>query len=423
MEPTALHKDDNVRMNRCYTILYHHRTQALDGQRVHIREIQDALRADGHRVVEVSVLKSDERAGAVAKKSALRWFFDRVQAIVPLWARELMEYSYNAFGTVAVLRAALRERPDFIYERYALHTVAGVWVARCLRVPLLLEVNSPLAAERDALMRGRFRLAWLSHVVERYILRRATRVLAVSRVLADAIAADAGLDPAKIEVIHNGVDLQRFTATSNRASLPQALVRTNRVIAGAVAFFLPWHGIDRLLRIIGGAPRLRNRLTLLLIGDGPAIPELRKLAADYGLGDTVHFYGTVPHDEIPGVLSAIDIAVIPRAVSYASPLKLFEYMAAGKAIVAPRQANVLEVAREGAEILCFSPDDVQTLEQHLTTLVDNAAERERLGEAARARLVHDERTWRANARRIVDVFETTSGLAPGLASARRPAAL
>jgi glycosyltransferase involved in cell wall biosynthesis len=110
-------------------------------------------------------------------------------------------------------------------------------------------------------------------------------------------------------------------------------------------------------------------------------------------------------------------------VSYASPLKLFEYMAAGKAIVAPRQANVLEVAREGAEILCFSPDDVQTLEQHLTTLVDNAAERERLGEAARARLVHDERTWRANARRIVDVFETTSGLAPGLASARRPAAL
>jgi glycosyltransferase involved in cell wall biosynthesis len=401
---------------RRYTILYHHRTKALDGQRVHIREIQDALRADGHRVVEVSVLRSTEVAGAMPAKTWRRSLFGKLQAAAPFWAGDLLEYLYNPVGWLALVRAAWRTRPDFIYERYALNSVAGIWAARTLGVPLLLEVNSPLATERDA--RTRLRLGRVAHAIERYVIRRATRVLPVSSVLSDMIVRDAGIDGRKTDVIHNGVDVRRFEEDrAARAAIRDEIGAGNRVVIGAVAFFLPWHGVDRLLRVVADNQTLRANVMVLLVGEGPAIPSLRQFVEERSLGDVVRFAGAVPHDRVPSFLSAIDVAVLPRATPYASPLKLFEYMAAGKAVVAPRQANVLEVAMEGSEILCCRPDDDQELERQLGRLVADAGERERLGAAARARILRDDRTWRANARRIVRAYEqiltrTAGTLAP-----------
>src|SRR5208337_2471038 len=110
--------------------------------------------------------------------------------------------------------------------------------------------------------------------------------------------------------------------------------------------FREWHGIDLLLRCVARSPLLRERVCVVLVGKGQALSGLKGLASQLGLKDQVRFTGAVPHDQVPSYLAAIDVALIPRAVEYASPLKLFEYMAAGKAIVAPRQENLLEVLTE-----------------------------------------------------------------------------
>ena len=80
-----------------------------------------------------------------------------------------------------------------------------------------------------------------------------------------------------------------------------------------------------------------------------------------GVADRVQIVGLVAHEAIPGLVAGFDIALQPRVVAYASPLKLFEYMAAGKAIVAPDQPNIREVLVDGETALLFDPAASDTM--------------------------------------------------------------
>src|ERR1700693_5945325 len=132
-------------------ILYHHRTQALDGQRVHIRELQDALRAAGHEVLEVAPVAAAELAGATPVPTWRRRGFSLLAGLAPRGVYDLLELGYNLIGYRKLCRAIRDFQPDLIYERYASNAVAGVWASRKFGVPLLLEVNSPLAEEKRRL--------------------------------------------------------------------------------------------------------------------------------------------------------------------------------------------------------------------------------------------------------------------------------
>jgi hypothetical protein len=131
-------------------ILYHHRTQAEDGQAVHIRALQRAFAELGHEVVEVSLVARKGTArpasGADAKPAGGRSSWEIVTRL-PRFARELAEYAYTSVGRPRILAAARRHEVDFLYERYAFGNAAGVMAARRLRKPLILEVNSPMVLE------------------------------------------------------------------------------------------------------------------------------------------------------------------------------------------------------------------------------------------------------------------------------------
>jgi len=387
-----------------YRILYHHRTHDLDGQRVHIREIQTALRAGGHTVIEVSPLPTSEMAGAARARNWKRDWLVRLVRLAPKGLYECVEWGYNVVGYWTLSQAIRRVRPDFIYERYAVNSVAGVWASRKHRIPLLLEVNSPLADEKHS--QGRLVLHRLARYGERYVLCRASRVLAVSAVLRKILVEESGADPARTVVIHNGVRSEAFArAHQSRAATRDSLGLDGRVVIGSVAFFLNWHGIDQLLEAVAEHSSLRERVHVLLVGDGPAIPELKAFVSQRGLNRVVTFLGATRHDQVPDLVSAMDIVVLPRATEYASPLKLFEYMAAGKAIVAPRQENLMEVLTDGVDALCFAPGQPKALAAILQRLVDDDVLRGRLGRAARTTVEREGFTWTRNAARIIQVFE------------------
>jgi glycosyltransferase involved in cell wall biosynthesis len=194
-------------------------------------------------------------------------------------------------------------------------------------------------------------------------------------------------------------------STAVRLARRQMLGLEDRIVIGAVSFFREWHGIDLLLRCLAQNPLLRKRTRVLLVGKGPALANLKWLAGQLGLKEQVLFTGAVPHGQVPSYLAAIDVALIPRAVEYASPLKLFEYMAAGKAIVAPRQDNLLEVLTEDEDALCFTPEDLTSLESALLQVVNDDALRFKLGDQARQTIERRGLTWEGNAARVVQVFE------------------
>jgi glycosyltransferase involved in cell wall biosynthesis len=367
-------------------ILYSHRIQSRDGQSVHLEEMVAAFRALGHEVVVVGPrLYRRAELGGESRLVAV------VRARLPPWIGTLAELAYNLPAFWRLHRAARRFQPELIYERYNLFYLGGAWLARRSGVKLFLEVNAPLVEERRRF--GPLGLPGLARRLEGSVWRSADKVLAVTGVL-KRIIQRAGVPAHRIEVVPNGISPTAF------ADAPRPAARHQRTVLGFVGFVREWHGLDSVIGAMAEA-RETTPVDLVVVGDGPACAELEAQAAGLGLADRVHFTGLRPREQIPGLVAGFDIALQPRAVEYASPLKVFEYMAAGRAIVAPDQANIREILTHGETGLLFDPARPGAMWQAIVRLAGDAALRQRLGEAAAAEIARRDYTWTGNARRVV----------------------
>jgi glycosyltransferase involved in cell wall biosynthesis len=311
------------------------------------------------------------------------------------------------------VRAIRAHRPDFLYERYAANTFAGLSAARRCGIPFVLEVNSPLArekAEHDGLFfRG------LTAGIERRLCSRADVTLAVTGVLGRILEAD-GVPAGKVAVMPNGVRRgfgDGATAGAGAAFRRGLGLPPDAVVAGFVGWFRAWHGLERLLEAAASEAWRRARIHLVLAGDGPAMPELRRRQAALGLGDRVTLCGPVPRRDIEAALAAFDIAVQPAVTPYACPMKILEYMAAGRAIVAPGSDNVRELLADGATaLLCAGGAEpgVEDLQSAVLRLAEDRELRQRLGGAARRRLRERGLFWEENARRVEELVAAAQGL-------------
>ena len=183
------------------------------------------------------------------------------------------------------------------------------------------------------------------------------------------------------------------------ADLPRREGHSDRVILGFVGFVRDWHGLDTVIAAMAAAGD-SVPVDLIAVGDGPARADLERQAAALGLVERVRFTGLQAREQVPALVAGFDIALQPRVVEYASPLKIFEYMAAGRAIVAPDQENIREILRDGETALLFDPARPEAMWQAILRLAGYAALRQRLGSAARAEIVRRDYTWAGNARRV-----------------------
>jgi glycosyltransferase involved in cell wall biosynthesis len=374
-------------------IVYSHRINSHDGQGVHVEELVRALKNAGHEVIVVGPSFYERAAfGGESRMVA------QVRKLLPGVLGEFAELAYNIAAYRRLKAAYLREKPDFVYERCNLYFLAGAWLARRHGARLFLEVNSPLADERRK--HGGLRLAGLAKRLEIFTWRSAERVLPVTRVLADILVGN-GVDEGRITVIPNGIDLARFPP---RVQNMEATV----VTLGFVGFVRAWHGLDLVIEgMAGGAANSR----LVVVGDGPAVPDLTALAARLGITDRVSFRGLVAPEQVAGLVSTFDIALQPSATPYASPLKIFDYMAAGCAIAAPDQPNIREILAQDITALLFAPDAPGAMWQSVERLIADPALRVRLGAAARAKLLARNYTWSGNAERVAALASALSSSA------------
>lgn len=375
-------------------VLYHHRVASKDGQHVHIQEIIKSLQKQGHEIILVA-----PRAGENQAFGGDGGMVSTLKKSTPKVIYEILEFSYAFVAAAKLLWAIKKHSPDFIYERFNLFTPAGIWVKKIVGLPLLLEVNAPLYEERnehDGL--GLRRLAKWSQA---YTWRQADVVLPVTGVLAEQVIA-YGVNPSLVHVVPNGINAEEFMV--DRPSLKPPIDTSNRTVIGFVGFCRKWHGLDRILALL---LRPENEhLFFLLVGDGPAVPALREYAAENGLSDRVHITGIVQRIDMPMWLQPIDIALQPAVVDYASPLKLLEYMATGKAIVAPDQPNIRELLKHEHNALLFQPDSQDDFIHACNRLACDRALREQLAENARHAIVENRLFWDDNARKIVTLAET-----------------
>ena len=376
-------------------ILYHHRTRSKDGQYVHIEEMIHALRAQGHEVIIAappSIENEDFGADAGAVALLKRW--------LPKWFYEIMELGYSLVAYRRLAKAIRAHQPDCIYERYNLFLPAGVWAARRYKLPLLLEVNAPILEERSRY--DGLSLTRLARWSQAYAWRNADVVLPVTQVLGD-IVASYGVDPKKIVVIPNGINSDRFQANPDVEAAKRALGLEGRLVLGFTGFVRDWHGLDKVLDLIAGDPP-ESRRHLLVVGDGPARAGLERQARELGIDNRVTFTGIVGRDDVARHVAAFDIALQPAVVAYASPLKLFEYLALGKAIVGPAQPNIEEILRRDHNAVLFDPKDPDGLATAISRLCGDVVLRNKVAANARATIADQQLTWSANAHRVIELF-------------------
>jgi glycosyltransferase involved in cell wall biosynthesis len=355
------------------------------GCSIHVQEVVRAFARLGHQVTLF----------------ARRWGGEAPADLAGLRCVGLPKIAGAGAEREAQLAAANRALPellethgpfDLVYERYALWSSCALQWARAAGLPGVIEVNAPLVAEQAEHRELHNRA--LAEAVSLEALIAARQVVAVSSGVARWLAGE-GVDPGKTEVIANGVDAERF-ATEFRAACAVPVI-------GFVGTLKPWHGLEVL---VDAAARLKAQglqFGLLLVGDGPERAAIEAALAERGLAAQTELTGAVDPAEIPGLLARIDVAVAPYPDLedfYFSPLKVMEYMAAGRAVVASRIGDIDGLVEDGVTGRLCPPGDAAALAGELAALIADPAGRIRLGRAAR-RHAEAQLGWNAVARRIL----------------------
>ncbi len=286
---------------------------------------------------------------------------------------------------------------DVVYERYSLWSVAAATFARATGLPFLLEVNAPLREEQR-----RYRTLEnpvLAGTVETYVLRSATHVLVPSEALRPYVVAH-GARPGGVRVVPNAADPARFALRRPRPA-------GDTFVIGFLGTLKPWHGLDDLVRAFRRLHRLWNGYRLLIAGDGPLRAELERALRDAGLRAAATFTGPVAHGDVPAVLARMDVGVAPYprlAGFYFSPLKVFEYLAAGLPVVASDIGQLGTVLAHRRTALLHRPGSISELVAAVEMLRRRPALAVKLSRAGRA-LLRRRYTWDHNAARVLRMVD------------------
>ncbi|MDO5534194.1 MAG: glycosyltransferase family 4 protein [Propionibacteriaceae bacterium] len=343
------------------------------GASVHVQEVVRVFRAAGHTVEVFATRIGDEVPGDLAD---LAVHHTKVGKGADPAARERAQ----AQASDAIAEQVIAYGPDLVYERYSLFSTVLADVTAATAARGVLEVNAPLVEEqarhRDLVDAD---AAWSA-------LRAQVAAAAVSICVSDPVRAWVleHTDGGNVHTVANGVSTTRIQPAPEAPGDP---------VVTFVGTLKAWHGVDVLVDALA---RAEQPWALRVLGDGPQRASLEQQAAD--LGVRVDFRGAVPPAAMPAALAGSAIGVAPYPVmdseadQYFSPLKIYEYLAAGLPVVASAVGQVPGIVRDGVTGVLVAPSDAAALAAALDALAADPDARARLGAAAR-RDAEEHHSW------------------------------
>jgi glycosyltransferase involved in cell wall biosynthesis len=364
------------------------------GCSVHVQEMLRAMLAAGHHVHLYTV-----RVGDVVRLTNDRLHVHTIESSA---AREVADREGAAMAVNTPLHDSLAEEHavepfDLVYERQSLWSYAAMEFAKEHNIASILEVNAPLIEEQSSHRTLIDRAS--AELCRNRAFSAATVIAAVSSPLAQQLENHSSAR-GKVHVVPNAVNVTRF---ENAA--PARPRKEGEFVFGFVGTLKPWHGVSTLIASFAVVAQRSANARLLIIGDGPERDTLENDVRARSLQERVCFAGAVSPDEVPAWLASMDVAVAPYPALetfYFSPLKLYEYMAAGVPVVASRIGQIAEVIQDGETGVLVPPSDGAALSAALIRLQNEPHFREQLAAAARIAVQH--RTWE-------HVFQHLLGLA------------
>lgn len=385
-------------------VLIHHRTQGKGVEAVHLQGIAGGMKECGCSAEIVSPpgvdISTIEGKKGIAKSIAGK---------TPQAVFECLELIYNVPAFFQLMKARRHFGCTILYERYAFLGVAGACAARIWGIPFVVEVNYTVDNDLEVRSRSKIFLPF-TKFFEHLVFQSASLLLPVSSKLAGELA-QRGYDENKILVSPNAVDISNFHIHSGPPGrlIKELFGEPPGVVIGFVGSFAAWHRVDLLIEsCLAAADSLSTDIGLILIGEGGNKDVLLKKSSHLPRNMKIVFPGFIPHSSLPGYIASMDIAVMPHSNEYGSPMKVFEYMALGKPVIAPDFGPLRDAIDQGQEGLLFTPGSREELTKAILLLANKPEQRLAMGLKARMRVEKDH-NWKARCVRILDMLNSESG--------------
>ena len=326
--------------------------------------------------------------------SEIRAFAKRIDAVVEQFRPDILHAHSPVLDAVAGLRVAKQRKLPFVYEIRAFWEDAAVGNG----------------TGREGSLRYR-----ATRALETWAVKKADAVAVICEGLRRDLAM-RGIDPAKIFVSPNGVDLEMFGAPLpyDRA-LAQSLGLEGAEVIGFIGSFYDYEGLDDLIAAMPMLVASRPNAHLLLVGGGPMEETLRAQAATSPVAGHIRFIGRVPHGEVDRYYSLTDILAYPRKrmrlTDLVTPLKPLEAMAQRRLVAASDVGGHRELIRHGETGTLFPPSDPVAMAWSLAGLLADRDVWEARRERGRA-FVEAERNWSVNVGRYAPVYQKLTECVP-----------
>lgn len=387
----------------------------------HIRAVIEKFKERGHQVRLVTMPQgrhqwSDDLMEwqAADLGSAATHSFHRFEKTMRRIQGRLQLPYVNYFDSYRFAQAACSALNgyDVLYERYWLLNYGGLLASRRLGIPLVLEMNGDLFAEYHDLGFTLSKVQWAAiRMINQHLVHQAAHIITVSEPLRLRVIERWRLDPTKVTAVENGAHVELFDNSTDSPHLRSQFSVNGEPVIIFVGSFRSWHGIDLLIDAFKNVADQDATAKLMLVGDGPLRAEIEAKVGALQLCNRVIFTGKVPHQDVVSLLGIAQIAVMSHPPSLAatsgSPLKLFEYMAAGKAIVAPSLPNITRVLAHRTTGYLVPPADPDALTKGLLELLNDRELQTNLGCCARKQaLAHH--SWHQTAARLEAILYDVS---------------
>lgn len=367
----------------------------------HVREFACALARSGRQVTIITAKLGGPPCELLCQVEPLPSPCSRPE-LPPAVSTEMRGLAANDALSTILQQVHFRCPVDVVYERYSLWSFAASQFAAARQIPYVLEVNSPLRLEQKKYRE--LHLEATAAAIEALLFRSAQLIAVVSSEVADYVRAISGRG-APVLILPNGVNLELF-----QRNYPPA--ETARFVIGFLGSLKPWHGVECLLQAFRILADESPDYHLLVVGEGPLAMWIAEYSRAHALETRICLTGAVEKIRVPELLNKMHVTVAPYPEMtdfYFSPLKLFEYMAAGRAVVASRIGQIPEIVRDGETGLLTVPGDPVDLAAKIRCLYRDRHLRERLGCEARRESFHHH-GWDSRVRAVMELIPSNGTL-------------
>jgi len=376
------------------------------------RAIMKAQIASGLTVAGVTGVRQNQ-PGYTAEQPLeefddLQFFRTLAQVQGPSPVREWREVAVLAERIEQVIRDW---QPDILHAHSpALNGLAALRVAEKTGLPLVYEIRAfwENAAVGNGTGREHSPRYWLTRQLENHVINGADAIAVICEGLRSDLIA-RGVNPEKITVSPNGVDLELFGEPPVRDELLLAeLELTEKSVLGFIGSFYDYEGLDDLIAALPILLTSHPDVHLLLVGGGPMEEALKSQVERLGIGSAVTFTGRVPHGEVERYYGLMDIMVYPRKAmrltDLVTPLKPLEAMAQGRLVAASDVGGHRELIEDGITGTLFRAGDPEKIAKKLASLLNNRTVWPQTIETAR-KFVESDRNWSSNILRYTPVYQ------------------